>query len=300
MKEETICFGPQDNLVGTVVTPDATNDRPGIVFLNAGFTPRIGPNRLFVRLARLLAKLGYPSLRFDFSGLGDSSRATGIGKSANEGAEVRLAVDELQRMTGCRSILLFGLCSGTDHCLSVGPGDPRVVGMLLLDPFTYATWRSNLIVRWRRLRSRLSDEVVGRWQRIRQHLKQGTLMSKIRQRTSGVVGSVATDGRWEAEERIWNELRPKPSREEFASRLVSVLERDKRILIIYTNSVAEEHNYQGQLRHAHPELRRFMAIDCVLLPETDHTYSHLFMQEQLAETLTDWLESNAERGWNPS
>jgi pimeloyl-ACP methyl ester carboxylesterase len=294
MKETTICFGPQENLVGTLVTPDTVNGRPAIVFLNAGFTPRIGPNRLFVRLARFFGELGYPSLRFDFSGLGDSTRGSGAG---NEAAEVRLAMDELQKKTGCRSILLFGLCSGTDHCLSVGPTDPRVVGMLLLDPFTYPNWRSNLVVRWRRFRDRLHDEVVGRWRRIHQHLRQGTLMTKIRGRARGNANPEASDGRWVAEEQIWNELRPKPSREEFARRLAAVLEHNKRILVIYTNSVADEHNYQGQFGHVHPELRRFRSISSVLLAETDHTYSHLFMQEQLARTLRDWLERNSESGW---
>ena len=43
-----------------------------IVIFNAGAVHRVGPNRMTVTLARRLAAMGLPSLRFDLEGLGDS------------------------------------------------------------------------------------------------------------------------------------------------------------------------------------------------------------------------------------
>ena len=58
MKEEAVLFGSRESLAGVITEPSAAGwgkALPGFVFLNAGMTHRIGPNRLYVRLARDLA-----------------------------------------------------------------------------------------------------------------------------------------------------------------------------------------------------------------------------------------------------
>ena len=45
--------------------------------MNAGSIHRVGPNRSFVRMARRFADLGYPVLRMDLSGIGDSPAPAG-------------------------------------------------------------------------------------------------------------------------------------------------------------------------------------------------------------------------------
>jgi hypothetical protein len=87
-------------------------------------------------------------------------------------------------------------------------------------------------------------------------------------------------------------LRPQPPRAIFAESLLKALQANRKVLMIYTNFASETHNYPGQLRHIHPELRKSDGIEVALLPDTDHTYTHLFMQEQLAATLLSWLEQN--------
>jgi alpha/beta superfamily hydrolase len=69
-----VLFGRTRSLVGIITDPpEAERDpqRPAIVCLNAGIIHRVGPHRLYVKMARTLAAMGFVVLRFDFSGIGD-------------------------------------------------------------------------------------------------------------------------------------------------------------------------------------------------------------------------------------
>ena len=78
---ETICqFGPNNGLTGILTEPDESvrvADAPVALILNAGIVHNIGPFRLHVDIARLLAAAGFSSFRIDLSGLGDSATRTG-------------------------------------------------------------------------------------------------------------------------------------------------------------------------------------------------------------------------------
>ena len=74
MSERVVTFGGQGELVGVLSQPDVVRpSAPWVLLWNTGLHPRVGPCRLNVQLARRLAALGIPSLRFDLSGLGDSA-----------------------------------------------------------------------------------------------------------------------------------------------------------------------------------------------------------------------------------
>lgn len=111
MTEEAIIFGGERSLVGVLTLPEGT-PRMGIVFPNAGLIHHVGPGRLFVELARVLAAEGIASLRFDLSGIGDSPRRQDP-RSVFELSidETRAAVDRL-RAAGVSRVGIFGLCSG--------------------------------------------------------------------------------------------------------------------------------------------------------------------------------------------
>src|SRR5690625_321666 len=65
-----------EHLIGVIHrTEEDTNERqirPGVVMLH-GFTGnKVGPHRMFVKMAERLSELGIVTLRFDFRGSGDS------------------------------------------------------------------------------------------------------------------------------------------------------------------------------------------------------------------------------------
>jgi len=132
VREEVLRFGQGRSLVGVLTRPSApagASGLPAFVLSNAGITHRVGPHRLHVILARRLASLGFPALRFDLSGIGDSGPRTDNAPfrvSALE--ETREAMSALTEACGAETFVLAGICSGGVVSYRVACADPRVVG----------------------------------------------------------------------------------------------------------------------------------------------------------------------------
>ena len=133
VREEVAVFGALGNLVGMLTLP-ARATAVALVLLNAGLIHRVGPGRLYVRLARAAAARGYASVRFDFSGIGDSpARHDGLPVLEMAAREPAEAVD-LMMARGCERAVLIGICSGALAALRAGARDPRVAAVALINP----------------------------------------------------------------------------------------------------------------------------------------------------------------------
>jgi len=134
MSEEVLLFGRTRALVGIITDPPHAARRkplPAVILVNAGLVHRVGPNRLYVKLARSLAALGCVVLRFDLSGIGDSTvRDDHLPFDKSAVSETREAMDALSTARGVEYFLLSGLCSGALIALTTAYGDPRVVGVM--------------------------------------------------------------------------------------------------------------------------------------------------------------------------
>jgi len=142
--EQIARFGIRQNLNGIFAEPRGGRhaDKPAIVILNSGVVHRIGHHRMYVTMARMLAAAGYPVLRFDFSGIGDSaSRSESLEPDAAAMADIVSAVDWLSETRGIKTAVLLGLCSGADIALKYGHTDDRIVALVLLDPTIPPTWK---------------------------------------------------------------------------------------------------------------------------------------------------------------
>lgn len=141
--ERPIHFGDGERLFGMLVPPPSppAPGRPAIVLLDAGTVNRVGPHRLYVRLARRFAALGFAVLRVDLSGIGDSPAAEGTADNLTypEGglADVSAAMDCLGRETGARRFVIAGLCSGADLAFQAARHDARVAGAVMMNPRTF-------------------------------------------------------------------------------------------------------------------------------------------------------------------
>jgi alpha/beta superfamily hydrolase len=126
MMEEAVSFGPAGALQGVVTLPKGDDKTEwGVVLLNAGVVHRVGPNRLYVQLARSLAPHDFTTLRFDFSNVGDSpGREDNVPFERRAVEEVRHAMDWLSNEHGCRKFALMGVCSGAE----VAPRPPAIRG----------------------------------------------------------------------------------------------------------------------------------------------------------------------------
>jgi pimeloyl-ACP methyl ester carboxylesterase len=138
VKETALTFGNNQSLVGILTEPAAASQPhllPGVLLLNAGVVHRVGPNRIYVKIARHLATLGFTVLRFDFSGIGDSKvRRDHLPFVASSVMEARAAMDWLGRTRGLERFILTGICSGAAVSFATACQDPRSAGLLLINP----------------------------------------------------------------------------------------------------------------------------------------------------------------------
>lgn len=141
---EAFCrFGRYGRLFGILGRAKAPKDLPAIVLFNSGAVHRVGPHRLHVALARHLAALGFPCLRFDLAGLGDSVREPPHRENhpyqAFATEDAREALSYLRDTFGFTRFILMGLCSGahTSFHAALDAGSEDVRGVVLINPLTF-------------------------------------------------------------------------------------------------------------------------------------------------------------------
>jgi pimeloyl-ACP methyl ester carboxylesterase len=101
----------------------------------------IGPNRLWVRLARSWAARGMVVLRLDLSGIGDSlprpGSAENVVYSAEAAHDIASAIRYLQDQLGATDCRLLGLCSGAYHGFKAAVNGVPVTSAVLINPLTF-------------------------------------------------------------------------------------------------------------------------------------------------------------------
>lgn len=141
LTEEVLQFGDDARLFGILTLSDAPKlqDKklPVFVFLSSGFMHRVGPRRLYVRMARTLAQIGFSSFRVDLAGRGESPGRPELRNEQSLMADYKEIVSVLEERLGPSQFVLAGLCSGADNALILAQTDQRVIGLLLIDPTCY-------------------------------------------------------------------------------------------------------------------------------------------------------------------
>ena len=125
-----------DTLVGVATLPSAARDT-GVLIIVGGPQYRAGSHRQFVQLAHSVAAAGFPVLRFDSRGMGDSSGA--MRSFEHISTDIGCAISALmaQAIT-VKRVVLWGLCDGASAALLYlhqRQQDPRVSGLCLLNPW---------------------------------------------------------------------------------------------------------------------------------------------------------------------
>jgi uncharacterized protein len=134
--ERTLAFDCEGDVLVGILHESLTVADLGIVVIVGGPQYRAGSHRQFVLLARAIANAGFPVLRFDSRGMGDSG-----GKKRDfehMTGEVSAAIAELKsRVLGVQRIVLLGLCDGASAALLYldETDDERVSGLCLLNPW---------------------------------------------------------------------------------------------------------------------------------------------------------------------
>ena len=137
MKERALVIGLDHPLIAIITEPDGDGrESPPIAFIifNAGLVHRVGPARIFVKMARHLAAMGLVAVRFDHSAIGDSEpRQDNLPFAQAALADAGQVMDALAEEMGIRRFVLAGLCSGAVTALKTAGVDSRVIGLVLMN-----------------------------------------------------------------------------------------------------------------------------------------------------------------------
>lgn len=135
MKESALTFDCDGaELLGILHRPEQPGRSIGVLVVVGGPQYRVGSHRQFVLMARSLAAGGYPVLRFDYRGMGDSAGAVRTFESVHQ--DIKAAADAfVAAQPSLRGIVLFGLCDAASAALMYCSADSRLRGLILANPW---------------------------------------------------------------------------------------------------------------------------------------------------------------------
>ncbi len=283
-REKAIKFGTGASLVGVVTEPapgTATADKPAFLLLNSGILHRVGSCRLSVRVARALSAQGFTSLRFDYSGIGDSDqRRDALPFEESSVLETREAMDYLTKTKGIKRFVLMGLCSGSDMAHETAVVDDRVVALMMLDAWAYKTPMYHVHRFMQRYAPKLFNWRV--WQnsiRIRWQMLRGTYQGwRKPDPTQGVELEVATYVRvFPPKERVERDLR-------------LFVERGIALYFVWTGGL-REYKYRGQYAASFKGVNFNGHLREEYLPEADHIITGLKQQDLVLNNVVAWANA---------
>ena len=110
--------------------------RPAVVLCNAFADERKSSCLAMVRLARRLASSGFPTLRFDYAGCGDSPGEFVDATVLTRIADIDVAAECAKEQTGRRQICLCGLRLGATLAARAAQARTDVVALALIEPIS--------------------------------------------------------------------------------------------------------------------------------------------------------------------
>jgi len=276
VKEYAYLLGKSRSLVGVISEPEnnAENGNTAVILLNSGILHRVGPNRIYVKIARCLASICLPALRFDFSGIGDSENTND--KLPLEDRfiyETQQAMDFLAEKKGFNKFVLAGICSGADISFKVALKDHRVAGTVLIDWFAYFTLGFHISSYSKRLlmpRSwfKLISGKSGFWSTLRRaYLSQKS-------------------GKNNGESRDWNV----PTKEQAIRDIQMLNERGVQLLFVFSGGSPAYYNYRKYFKSDLKKLMDRGGIEIKLLKESDHGFTLNVHQKQLTNAVCEWMK----------
>lgn len=135
--EQVLAFDAAGERLAGIVTRPSRAHALGVVVIVGGPQYRAGSHRQFVQLARALAGAGFPVLRFDARGMGDSGGEPPSFEALQP--DIDAAIGALQgAVPGLQRVVLWGLCDAASAALlylKARGGDTRVAGLCALNPW---------------------------------------------------------------------------------------------------------------------------------------------------------------------
>jgi len=234
---------------------------------------RAGSHRQFVSTARSLAGAGCPVLRFDYRGMGDSEGDySGFEHVADD---IRVAIDAISAT--ClprRGVVLLGLCDAASAALMYCCSDPRVAGLILMNPW---------------VRSEQSQAAVMVKRYYARRLLQADFWRKLASGSFDFVGSASS---------FWGNLaraiqrRPDARTQGFIRSMRSGLQKFAGPVLIVQSGRDLTADEFRELCRSDAEWQRALArrgVEVIEMAEADHTFSRTSHLEDFNGHCRHWL-----------
>jgi exosortase A-associated hydrolase 1 len=260
----------------------------GVLIIVGGWQYRAGSHRQFVLLGRALAIAGIAVMRFDSRGMGDSDGEPGFPEPAEHLApDLRAALDAFAAHTGIGEFVLCGLCDGASAALMYAAGDPRVSGLILLNPWIgSAEAAARATLRHYYFRRLFAPELWRKASAGRLDLRRAAqaLVATIRtarNRMDDGGEAQGTDPSVAAGRRIDRAMAD--GLDKFAGPILLVLSGRDLTAARYSELVTRSARWQALLRSGRAAR--------VAMPSADHTFSSRALRDVLAGEASVWLRS---------
>ncbi len=295
MKEEAVLFGSSSLLAGVITDPAKDAGRlPAFIFLNAGVVHRVGPNRAYVRLARALAEQGFTSLRFDYSGIGDSGvRTDDLPPVKSVVLETREAMNLVAEKRGIERFVLIGICSGATISFLTAREDERIVGTALINA------QGHLHGRDAELGAALRARTLTR------HFWRIAFLSSFRSKNWIKAFSGQLDPRRILQMMIGFPMRaifkrgggggsaPQPKSCDAVAELRSVTDRGVKVFHLYSEGDEGLDYFNLVTKGRLPEVTSSPGSSLEIVRGANHVFTLMWSQEELVGSICDWAQGLA-------
>jgi hypothetical protein len=273
--EKVAQFGPDRGHIGILTVPvQPVAEAPTIVLLNSGIIHRVGSNRIGVKLARAFGAAGFTTLRFDYSGIGDSQRRVDVPSlQESVGRDISVALQFCERMMDSRAFVLAGLCSGAYDALHNARDDARIVGVFMVDipgPFKNG-WHTFHHIKSRLLRPSSWGNPLR---------KSAHYLAELKQPRGG-----------SGEQKYILGARSRASREWMDDHMCAVLSRGAYLSFIFTRGDGAVYNHESLFPNLFPDAARHRLVKYAYFPNADHAFSRARERSRLISHAVEWLDA---------
>lgn len=276
--ERTFTFSCSGEALLAILAEPEASGQTGVLIVVGGPQYRVGSHRQFVLLSRALADAGFPVLRFDSRGMGDSTGVFGGFEQIDE--DIAAAIDVFfENCPQVERIVVWGLCDAASASLLYWDAthDERVCGLVLLNP-------------WVRSEATLAKTHIKHYygQRLLQaDFWRKMLTGKLGFSSSlkGFISSVL-NARQQGKKVVDGKKLP------FQEKMARGLERfSGPALFVLSGNDFTAKEFLGALK-TEPlwnAIQQRSHVEMVHVDDADHTFSSAVWRNAVATSVTDWL-----------
>lgn len=281
-----------------------------VVLLSPGSKSRVAPHRLYVKMARRFAAMGFAVFRFDPEGIGDSEGEISEKLTADFFASVQYgryvestldALDWVNKELGISRFIAGGLCGGAITGLLAAAQDDRIVSLLglgipavssaitMTDPYRYISKGQLEGLKKGYLQNLLS---LKRWWRLLTFQSDYRMISKVlfssvaKKGANQEVAGTAGNGQ-DAETSNLNPL--------FVDGMFAMLESGREMCLIFSENDRLYWEFEEKFRHLHRD--RFDShkdrCEVHVVAGANHIFSFSEWEQDMMSKACRWLEKQA-------